>query len=70
MRTSLVLLFTSFLGAKTPALDALIKQDRMDITVLMRRAALAYKDARYEEMLAKLPAEEVQANRMQILWKK
>ncbi|HEV1288404.1 MAG TPA: hypothetical protein VNU44_23970 [Bryobacteraceae bacterium] len=46
------------------------ESNRMDIAVLMRRAALAYKDARYEEVLAKLPAEEVQANRMQILWKK
>jgi hypothetical protein len=41
---------------------------RMEIAVLLRRAALAYKDPRYEAVLAKLPAEEVQANRMQILW--
>jgi hypothetical protein len=48
-----------------------VKQsNRMDIAVLARRAALAYKDSRYEAMLAKLPAEEVQANRMQILWPK
>jgi len=41
---------------------------RMDIAVLLRRAAVAYKDLRYEAMLATLPAEVVQANRMQILW--
>jgi hypothetical protein len=45
------------------------ESSRMDIAVLLHRASLAYKDSRYEEMLAKLPAEEVQANRMQILWK-
>jgi hypothetical protein len=43
---------------------------RMEIAVLLRRAALAYKDPRYEAVLAKLPAEEVQANRMQIMWPK
>jgi hypothetical protein len=42
--------------------------NRMDIAVLLRRAALAYKDPRYEAMLAKLPANDLQANRMQILW--
>jgi hypothetical protein len=42
--------------------------NRMDIAVLLRRATLTYKDPRYEAMLAKLPADEVQANRMQILW--
>jgi hypothetical protein len=42
--------------------------NRMDIAMLLRRAALAYQDPRYEAMLAKLPREEVQANRMQILW--
>jgi len=41
---------------------------RMDIAVLLRRAALAYKDPRFDAILAKLPAEEVQTNRMQILW--
>jgi alginate lyase len=41
---------------------------RMDIVVLLRRAALAYKDPHYETVFAKLPPEEVQANRMQILW--
>jgi hypothetical protein len=41
---------------------------RIDIAVLLRRAAFAYKDPRYEAMLAKLPVEEVQSNRMQILW--
>lgn len=42
--------------------------NRMDIGALLRRAALAYKDPRYEAMLATLPANEVQASRMQILW--
>jgi hypothetical protein len=41
---------------------------RVDIAVLLRRAALAYQAPRYEAMLAKLPPEELQANRMQILW--
>jgi hypothetical protein len=41
---------------------------RMDIAVLLRRAALAYNDPRYEALIAKLPADEVRANRMQILW--
>jgi hypothetical protein len=36
--------------------------------VLLRRAALAYKDPHYETVFAKLPPEEVQSNRMQILW--
>jgi hypothetical protein len=41
---------------------------RIEIAQLLRRAALAYKEPGYEAMLAKLPAAEVQANRMQILW--
>lgn len=41
---------------------------RMDIAMLLQRAAIAYKDPRYEAMLQKLPADEVQSNRMQILW--
>jgi hypothetical protein len=42
--------------------------NRVEIATLLRRAALAYKDPRYEAMMAKLPAEELQANRMQVLW--
>ena len=42
--------------------------NRVEIATLLRRAALAYKDSRYEAMIAKLPAEELQANRIQILW--
>ena len=45
------------------------ESNRMDIAVLLHRAALVYKDPKYEGPLAKLPAEEVSANRMQILWK-
>jgi hypothetical protein len=41
---------------------------RMDIALLLRRAALAYKDPHYETVLTKLSADDVQANRMQILW--
>lgn len=42
--------------------------NRMELAVLLRRAALAYPDACYESLLSRLPAEEMQANRMQILW--
>jgi len=42
--------------------------DRMGLGILLRRAALAYHDAHYEQLLDRLPAQEVEANRMQLLW--
>jgi hypothetical protein len=42
--------------------------NRIDIAMLLRRAAIAYKDQKYEAMIGKLPSQDVQVNRMQILW--
>ncbi len=43
-------------------------EERLELAALLRRAALVYREPHYEELLARLPAKEVRANRMQILW--
>jgi hypothetical protein len=43
-------------------------EDRLALAALLRRAALVYHEPHYEELLTRLPAKEIRANRMQILW--
>jgi len=42
--------------------------DRLSLAALLRRAALVYHEPRYEQLLTRLPAKELRANRLQILW--
>ena len=42
--------------------------NRLEIAGLLRRAAIAYKDSRYEKMLDALPAQDLETQRFQILW--
>jgi len=44
------------------------KGNRMELGVLLRRASKALGNPRYEEFLRQLPAQDVAAHRMQILW--
>jgi len=40
----------------------------LEIAALLRRAAIAYKEPKYEAMIKVLPAEKVAGQRMEILW--
>jgi hypothetical protein len=42
---------------------------RLELAALLRRAAIAWKEPRYEELLRKLPAARVETNRLQLLWR-
>ena len=51
-----------------PQLHGVTLEDRLELAALLRRAALVYREPRYEAFLKVLPAKELGANRMQILW--
>lgn len=51
-----------------PQIGGVTESDRLQLATLLRRAALAYHDAHYEQLLERLPAKAVEANRMQLLW--
>jgi hypothetical protein len=51
-----------------PQISGVKMSNRIDIAVLLHRAALAYKDPQLEAPLEALPSKDIQANRMKILW--
>jgi hypothetical protein len=51
-----------------PQLHGITLEDRLELAALLRRAALVYREPRYEALLKQLPAKELGASRMQILW--
>ncbi len=51
-----------------PQLHGITLEDRLELAALLRRAALVYREPRYEALLKVLPSKELGASRMQILW--
>jgi len=51
-----------------PQLHGITLEDRLELAALLRRAALVYREPRFEAFLKVLPAKELGASRMQILW--
>ncbi len=51
-------------------ISSVTKANRVELGALLRRGARAYGNPGYEELLQRLPAADVEAHRMQILWPK
>src|SRR5262249_580498 len=51
-----------------PQTHGIVLSNRLSLAALLRRAALAYREPRYEALLTRLPAKDLRANRLQILW--